>query len=80
MRDQSPEGHGTSVASIAVGKGVGVAKNAKFIGVKFYSNATYTIPEDLVECWNWIMDDVDAKNRVGKATIIMSWSEYSFFP
>lgn len=76
-RDTFP--HGTAVASMAVGKTVGVAKRAGFIGVKFRDNATYSVPEDLVDCWSWIVADVIAKNRVGKAIINMSYGEHSSF-
>ena len=78
MRDEGMP-HGTAVASMAVGKTVGVAKSAKFIGVKFRSDKTAN-PADLTECWSWIVDDVIAKNRVGKAIINMSYGEYSVIP
>ncbi|MCJ1427877.1 hypothetical protein MMC29_005783, partial [Sticta canariensis] len=65
--------HGTSVASLAVGKLAGVAKSAGFIGVKFRGNATWSAPADLNDCWGWIVNDVVAKNRIGKATIVMSY-------
>lgn len=79
LRDEEPGSHGTAAASVAVGKNVGVAKNAQFIGVKFDSNATDANPDDLTECWSWIVDDVIAKNRKGKAIISMSYGEHSFF-
>ena len=78
-RDDGPA-HGTAVASMAVGKTLGVAKNAGFIGVKFRSNATDPDPADLIDCWGWIVADVIAKNRVGKAIIVMSYGEYSAIP
>lgn len=69
--------HGTAVAAMAVGKTLGVAKNAEFIGVKMLGDSLRTDPDDLVDCWNWIVDDVMAKDRRGKAVIVMSYGRYS---
>lgn len=80
LEDEDEHSHGTVCASLAVGRTCGVAKNAKLIGVKFYHNATFANPDDLNECWGWIVDDVIAKNRRGRATISMSYGEHSFYP
>lgn len=72
LYDEIP--HGTAVASMAVGVTLGVAKNATFIAVKFRSNRG-SFPEWIVECWNWIVDDVIEKGRQGKAVIVYAYSK-----
>lgn len=76
MREDLPLYHGTAVASMAVGDALGVAKDSKFIGVKFRSNAT-TVPRDLARSWNWVLDDVRGKGRNGRAVIVLSYSKPS---
>ena len=34
-------------------------------------------PDDLVECWSWIVDDVKARDRRGKAVIVLSYGRHS---
>lgn len=71
--------HGTAVAAMAVGDKLGVAKNAEFIGVKFRSSTTYANPDDLVDRWDWVVDQVNTKGRGGKAVITLSYSKHSPF-
>lgn len=71
--------HGTAVAAMAVGDKLGVAKNAQFIGVKFRSNTMYANPDDLVDCWNWVVDHVNVRGRGGKAGKSLSYGKQSPF-
>ncbi|MCJ1467350.1 hypothetical protein MMC07_005974 [Pseudocyphellaria aurata] len=64
--------HGTGVASMAIGRTLGVAKSAELIGVKFNNNFTTTDPWSILRAWQWVMDDVIAKGRQGKAVINLS--------
>lgn len=71
--DERP--HGTSVAAMAVGRTLGVAKHAQFIGVKFIAGADTAKPEDIVDAWNWIVDDVIDRGRQGKSIINLSYGK-----
>lgn len=73
--DFDEEPHGTAVAAMAAGKTLGVAKKAKVIGVKFRSNRKSTRVSVLVESWYWIVNDVRARGRQGRAVIVMSLSK-----
>lgn len=82
------DGHGTGVASVAVGTTVGVASKAHIIFVKFtqtcYNPETDSwVPESLRPCnvlamreaWAWIVEDVLRKRRQGnegKSVVCMS--------
>lgn len=69
--------HGTAIAAMAVGNTLGVAKNANFIGVKWITNPLFMRPTDLVRAWQWVVADVIAKGRQGKAIINLSYGKYS---
>ncbi|MCJ1423808.1 hypothetical protein MMC29_001693 [Sticta canariensis] len=62
---------------MALGVNGGVANNTKLIGVKFKSNTTLSVPSKLVEAWSWMIADVNAKGRNGKAIMVLSYS-YSY--
>lgn len=60
---------------MAIGKTLGVAKNANLIGVKIMSSGDKMKPQDIVNGWNWVVADVKEKNRQAKAVINLSASK-----
>lgn len=70
--------HGTHVASIAAGKSFGVAKKATIIDVKVmrepseesYNPSLWTVSNGI----EWAIQDILAKNRLGKAVLNLSFS------
>ncbi|RFU24252.1 hypothetical protein B7463_g12085, partial [Scytalidium lignicola] len=61
--------HGTSVASFAVGKNVGVASSANLVSVAF----DILKLDEMLLAMTSIFDDVVQKGRQGKAVVNMSW-------
>ncbi len=78
-------GHGDRVATLAVGRVIGVASQANLVAVK--SSINYIVDEvtgqpiqgayldEIYENWWWIINDVRTRNpsRMGKA--VLSWSK-----
>ena len=70
--------HGTTVAAMAVGTIVGVAKNASLVGVKMTSPLLFRFKsEGIEEALRFIIDDVQRKEKVGKAVVNMNWGKRS---
>ena len=72
--DEKPAGHGTCVASKAVGARYGVARNARLAPVKI---KTDTI--GLLTAFSQTIDDIQMKQRVGSSVVVMPLSSnYEF--
>ena len=67
-------GHGTAVASLIVGKNVGVARKATIVDVKVFESGP-TSMKKIAYGVRWAIDDIIAKKRTGKATLNFSFSE-----
>lgn len=78
-------GHGTAMAGHVAGNyfGFGVAPKATVVEVVWGRGTTaegeptpqHMLPEHIAECWGWAVNDVNRKNRNGKAVFVEAWSK-----
>lgn len=68
--DTDCNGHGTHVASLALGKDYGVAKNANLFSVKVLSCSGYGSYSGIISAIEWINNNVKARNK--KSIVNMS--------
>lgn len=61
--------HGTKVAALAVGNQLGVASRANLVAIKDRLANGVETWTGIMEIWKWIVDDVKANGRQGKAVI-----------
>lgn len=64
-------GHGTHCAGTVAGSTYGVAKQASIVAVKVFAGIEGTT-SDVLDGFNWAVNDIAAKNRKGKAVVSMS--------
>ncbi|KAL5600951.1 hypothetical protein BROUX41_005785 [Berkeleyomyces rouxiae] len=70
--DTDDNGHGSHVAGTIGGRTFGVAKNVNLVAVKVLDAQGGGDTATVVEGMQWIVDDVEANNRTGKAIMNMS--------
>ncbi|RYP89144.1 hypothetical protein DL769_000192 [Monosporascus sp. CRB-8-3] len=70
--DADNVGHGTHVAGTVAGASVGVAKRANVIGIKVFDSSVSTSMTDVLDAFNWAVDDIVSNDRQDKAVIVMS--------
>lgn len=72
-------GHGSHVASYAVGASLGVASSATLVSVKWrtYYEEAYQ-PEDIVDAFEWVYDNIIREGRQGKAVVLFPAGEPTF--
>ncbi|PHH52830.1 Subtilisin-like protease 2 [Ceratocystis fimbriata CBS 114723] len=70
--DTDDNGHGSHVAGTIAGRTFGAAKNANLVAVKVLDAQGGGDTATVVEGMQWIVDDVEANNRSGKAIMNMS--------
>ncbi|KAM4058742.1 subtilase family protein [Hirsutella rhossiliensis] len=68
---EDKKGHGTHVAGIIASKTYGVVKNAHIISVKVTQDGAIAATT-MINAVHWIMEDIEKKNRLGRAVINMS--------
>lgn len=64
-------GHGSHVAGTIAGKTFGIAKAATVVDVKVFTGQQAST-STIIAGFNWAINDIQSKNRVGKAVINMS--------
>ncbi|RYO92998.1 hypothetical protein DL766_005223 [Monosporascus sp. MC13-8B] len=65
-------GHGTHVAGTVAGATVGVAKRANVIGIKAFDAGVKTGMTNVLDAFNWAVDDIVSNGRQDKAVVVMS--------
>ncbi|KKA29831.1 hypothetical protein TD95_000438 [Thielaviopsis punctulata] len=70
--DTDENGHGSHVAGTIGGRTFGVAKSVNLVGVKVLDAQGGGDTSQVVEGMQWVVDDVIANNRSGKAVMNMS--------
>jgi hypothetical protein len=68
--DLDPRSHGTTVASKALGRLHGVAKNANLISIKFLLSSS-----DYIEAFTTAYLDMEENNRFGNSVLVSSVSD-----
>ncbi|RYP67877.1 hypothetical protein DL771_006985 [Monosporascus sp. 5C6A] len=63
--------HGTHVAGTVAGATVGIAKRANPIGIKIFEPSVSTSMADVLDAFNWAVDDIVSNDRQSKAVIVM---------
>lgn len=63
-------GHGTHCAGTVAGSTYGVAKQANIVAVKVFAGIDGTT-SDVLDGFNWAVNDITSKNRKSKAVISM---------
>ncbi|RYP14718.1 hypothetical protein DL765_006188 [Monosporascus sp. GIB2] len=70
--DADNAGHGTHVAGTVAGATVGVAKRANVIGIKAFEPGVRTGMTNVLDAFNWAVDDIISNDRQDKAVVVMS--------
>lgn len=70
--DEDNTGHGTHVAGTIAGATVGVAKKANVVAIKAFDSNVTTLATDVLDAFNWTVDDITSKGREDKSVINLS--------
>ena len=63
------QGHGESIAAMAVGDRLGVANKASLVAVKSRDSVGSETAAGIYTNWKWVVADVKSKSLQGKAVI-----------